>query len=350
MALKDVLKKGSGAPAPADLIIGGIGVDTANKRLYFKADDGTVVPHDKNTPAGNIAATTVQGAINELDTEKAIKGANNDITSLTALSSINGGQLAGLRNRIINGDMRVAQRGVTTTAPIGNVAYTLDRWLVGSNTTTTPVNQSAQASFPYNYMQLSGSAGNTGISIKQRIESVNVRDLAGQTVTLSFYFYNSGGNAPSGSIVINYPTAVDNYTAVTQISSTAITVGVTTKQTLTLTLPAGAYTGLEMVLSVPSCTTGALVFHTVQLEIGSVATTFEQRHYGMELALCQRYYQTARFYVGTVPVQSFYPVQMRGGPSILGGGAGFTNNGYAESLVCSQTTPANQTLTFSVEL
>ena len=71
MALKDVLKKGSGAPAPADLITGGIGVDTVNKRLYFKADDGTVVPHDRNTPAGDIVATTVQGAINELDTEKA---------------------------------------------------------------------------------------------------------------------------------------------------------------------------------------------------------------------------------------------------------------------------------------
>jgi hypothetical protein len=70
MSLSDVIKKGSGMPAPTSLIIGGIGVDTLNKRLYFKAADGTVVPHDINTPAGNIAATTVQGAINELDTEK----------------------------------------------------------------------------------------------------------------------------------------------------------------------------------------------------------------------------------------------------------------------------------------
>jgi len=35
-----------------------------------------------NTPAGNIAATTVQAAINELDVEKAKAGANSDITSL----------------------------------------------------------------------------------------------------------------------------------------------------------------------------------------------------------------------------------------------------------------------------
>ena len=40
-----------------------------------------------NTPAGNIAATTVQAAINELDTEKAKAGANTDITSLGGLTS-----------------------------------------------------------------------------------------------------------------------------------------------------------------------------------------------------------------------------------------------------------------------
>lgn len=76
MSLSDVLKKGSGAPAPGNLIEGGIGIDTLNKRLYFKAADGSVVPHDLNTPAGTIAAITVQAAINELDTEKASLAAN----------------------------------------------------------------------------------------------------------------------------------------------------------------------------------------------------------------------------------------------------------------------------------
>jgi hypothetical protein len=88
MALEDVIKKGSGAPAPADLITGGIGVDTANKRLYFKADDGSVVSHDRNTPAGNIVAITVQGAINELDTEKA------PLASPTFTGTVNSANLA----------------------------------------------------------------------------------------------------------------------------------------------------------------------------------------------------------------------------------------------------------------
>jgi len=45
-----------------------------------------------NTPAGNIAATNVQAAINELDTEKAKSGANSDITSLSGLT----GDITGL--------------------------------------------------------------------------------------------------------------------------------------------------------------------------------------------------------------------------------------------------------------
>lgn len=55
-----------------------------------------------NTPAGGIAAITVQAAINELDTEKAKVGANSDITSLagltTALSIAQGGTGAATAN------------------------------------------------------------------------------------------------------------------------------------------------------------------------------------------------------------------------------------------------------------
>jgi hypothetical protein len=39
-----------------------------------------------NTPSGSIAATNVQAAVNELDTEKAQKGVNNDITDMYALN------------------------------------------------------------------------------------------------------------------------------------------------------------------------------------------------------------------------------------------------------------------------
>lgn len=65
-----------------------------------------------NTPAGNIAATTVQAALNELDAEKAKIGANSDITSLTGLTT----------------PLSVAQGGV------GANTHTLNSLLLGNGT------------------------------------------------------------------------------------------------------------------------------------------------------------------------------------------------------------------------
>lgn len=48
---------------------------------------GITATNIANTPAGGIAATTVQAALNELDTEKAKVGANSDITSLSGLTT-----------------------------------------------------------------------------------------------------------------------------------------------------------------------------------------------------------------------------------------------------------------------
>jgi hypothetical protein len=51
-------------------------------------------------------------------------------------------------------------------------------------------------------------------------------------------------------------------------------------------------------------TNGATFFLTgVQLEVGSVATPFERRQYGQELALCQRYFQKT-FDQATAPAQN----------------------------------------------
>jgi hypothetical protein len=62
----------------------------------------------------------------------------------------------------------------------------------------------------------------------------------------------------------------------------------------------------------------------VQLEVGSVATEFERRPYGMELALCQRYYQTISAamgignYYSSAQIQTLIPhlCTMRSAPSI----------------------------------
>jgi len=169
MALSDVIKKGTGVPPVGSLIVGGIGIDTTNKKLYIKNADNTVTepnldslalkrdiatsyssaevdtiaatkePADAtilksasigttvqghsialdavtgtntgdqtastvpNTPVGNIAATNVQAAINELDTEKVAQtqigtGANQivQLDATAKLPAVDGSQLTNI--------------------------------------------------------------------------------------------------------------------------------------------------------------------------------------------------------------------------------------------------------------
>ena len=80
----------------------------------------------------------------------------------------------------------------------------------------------------------------------------------------------------------------------------------------------------------------------VQLELGSVATPFEHRSYGEELALCHRYYYAFQTVSDTLGQNSFLstaysantmyavidlPVQMRATPSIISGGTWHARKG-----------------------
>jgi hypothetical protein len=62
-----------------------------------------------------------------------------------------------------------------------------------------------------------------------------------------------------------------------------------TRYSTNITIPSAATTGIEIELSVGAQISGTWNIGNVQLEFGSVATPFEQRPIGMELALCQRY-------------------------------------------------------------
>jgi hypothetical protein len=49
MALSDVIKKGVNAPAPGDLIEGGIGIDVAAGKVYIKNNVGAIVQVGQDT-------------------------------------------------------------------------------------------------------------------------------------------------------------------------------------------------------------------------------------------------------------------------------------------------------------
>jgi hypothetical protein len=81
----------------------------------------------------------------------------------------------------------------------------------------------------------------------------------------------------------------------TLIATGTFTVNSTvTRYNANISVPAAATTGIEIVLTVGAQTSGTWTIGNVQLEAGTVATPFERRSYGQELALCQRYYHKVK--------------------------------------------------------
>lgn len=210
---------------------------------------------------------------------------------------------SGYRNRIINGSMGIAQRGTSFSSPASGT-YTLDRWIAqwgGAALTTV-----AQVAGPTGYryaLQVTGTAGNTTAPIVQRIESYNCSDLSGQTVTIQANISVSSAQTVLWQLL--YPSAQDNWSSATLIASGTWSATTTaTVFTATITgLPSGATNGLQLAIAPQNggaFTSGTITITGVQLELGSVATPFEVRSVGTELALCQRYYEKS-YDTGTAP-------------------------------------------------
>jgi hypothetical protein len=201
------------------------------------------------------------------------------------------------RNRFINGDMRVWQRG-TSFSSIGTSTFSADRWFSNYGGTAPTFSRSTDVptGFQYSFSLAGSSTSYHGIG--QRIESLNTADLSGQTVTLSFYAKLSSGTAAGGlNISAGYANSVDNFGSTTEFSGLNITSTISgswTRYSYTFTVPATAATnGFHVIVFCPGATqTFTLLLTGMQLERGSLATPFEFRPIGTELNLCQRYYTT----------------------------------------------------------
>jgi hypothetical protein len=232
------------------------------------------------------------------------------------------------KNKIINGKLDIAQRG-TSFAAVADAAYTLDRWRFG-NTSAAVVTISQQADSPptaefQNSLRVAVTTADTSIAagdflnIRQRIEGFNARDLIGRTFALSFWvrssktgvhciaFFNGAHDRSYiAEYTVNAANTWENKTVT--VSGGLITAGTwdwtngTGLQVCwslaagpTFQAAAGAWqTGSFIATSAQvNCldTIGNIFAITgVQLEVGSVATPFEHRPFGAELALAQRYF------------------------------------------------------------
>jgi hypothetical protein len=223
----------------------------------------------------------------------------------------NGGGVAPFvagKNKVINGDFGVWQRG--TSFAFGSPIYTVDRWQVGTQSNVSGRTVSRQASgltgFQYctRVARDNGNTSTSSIFLTQSIESSNSYQLAGQTVSLSFYA-RSGANYSSPSSRLNaklaWGTGTDQnvltagYTGQTNAIDSLVTL-TTSWQRFTLTGTIGS-TATEIGLLFTSDTVGtagAADYYEItgiQLEAGNVATPFTTATGTIqgELAACQRY-------------------------------------------------------------
>ena len=234
------------------------------------------------------------------------------------------------RNRIINGEMRIDQRNAGASVSITGAPYTLDRWLVLNGTDgacTVQQDTVAPSGFvnSLKYTTTTADASLTGTqasNVQQFIEGLNVSDLgwgtaAAQSITISFWVRSSltgtfGGALRNSNSSRAYPFTYAISSANTWEYKTVSIPGDTTGTWLTnngtgINLifsmgagpdrsgTAGAWnsnnnTGTTGAVSVIGTLNATFYITGVQLEAGSVATPFERRPYGTELALCKRYF------------------------------------------------------------
>ena len=217
----------------------------------------------------------------------------------------------GFRNVLINGAMTVYQRGASSTTSLAS-SFACDRWNNFRGGAVSGITVSRQTAgltgFQYcsRIQRDSGNTATNALYFVQNIESINSIPLAGKQVTLSFWA-RAGANysASSGALrsSVEYATSTDsNYYTIGDGSSTTV---VSQNNTLTTTwqyfsMPATIAASQTQVFVgfkfTPVGTAGAadyIEITGVQLEQNYQPTPFEQRPYGVELGMCQRYYETS---------------------------------------------------------
>jgi hypothetical protein len=251
--------------------------------------------------------------------------------------TLGAGNASSFKNRIINGAMVIDQRnaGAASTIPTAvGAGYTLDRWRYAAPALSKFTVQQNQGSVTLpvgfsNYLGITSSAATTVAAgdvyvMQQYIEGFNTADLGwgtanAKSVNLSFQVYSSltgtfGGSLQNSAQNRSYPFTYSISTANTWTTisitiagdTTGTWIGATNGIGISLTFGLGVgstysgtanawaganYFSATGATSVASTNGATLNITGVQLEVGTVATSFDYRSYGTELALCQRYYQ-----------------------------------------------------------
>ena len=261
---------------------------------------------------------------------------NTDGTCTANITSVNGGQLAN-RNVIINGAALVAQRGDTLSGTTTG-GYATDRFqCVMNETGTLTVSQDSNApsgfskSHRLTQTTAQGSlAANDLTTFRYSVEGFDVQRFKkgtsdAQQFTLSFFVKSVDQSSYPVTYIVELRDPINTRSCCKSYTVTASDVW----QYKTLTFPAdttgtwaasnakaleinwfvaagsnytsgtlstswastvNANRAAGLTANLSANTANRFYLTGVQLEVGSVATDFEHRSFGQELALCQRYF------------------------------------------------------------
>lgn len=308
---------------------------------------------DANKPISTATQTALNGkAASNGDNTQDFNAKNLNVASL------NGGPLAGLRNRIINGDFRIDQRygGAAVSVNASALFYLCDRWSAGGISAAGVLSIqriSGQLPMaPYVLRTTTTTAatpsGNQTYNLQQRIEGFNVADLQwgtanAQAISLSFTVRSSlvgqfSGAIQNGAQNRSYPFTFYVATANTPIRVTMTIPGDTTgawaqDSTCGMLLVfdlGGAGTarstanswqgvtafGVTGSLNLVAIANATLDISEVQVEAGSTPTPFERRPVGMELMFCKRYYEIGEYFAAANYATVPFVVEKRAVPTL----------------------------------
>ena len=307
-------------------------------------NDGTIISKDSNGAVGVTSVVTTTATITTAKVGAAVTISESGIEASgigITCANINGAQIGGRRNMIINGDMNIAQRGTPTAAASYTTAGygACDRWklrAINTDEADFVISQESDAptgsGFSRSLKIKTNTVENTLDSneifhVSQPIEAQDLQHLKNGTssalpVTLSFWVKSY----QTGTYAVNvYKPDTSNR----QITATYTISDSNTWEFKTMTFPGDTsgggitndngtgfqiywllatgtdYTGTTstswdnyanggfangQAVNIMSSTDNYFYLTGVQFEVGSQATAFEHRSYVEELRLCQRYF------------------------------------------------------------
>lgn len=221
------------------------------------------------------------------------------------------------RNILINGDFRVWQR---TTMPTTNNLYGPDRWrlLIGGASAATVAKESTSGNLPATAqfgVRLTPVSGTAKFGIFQPIEASEVFCLRGLPVSLQATINLSNaaisdvraavvafaGTADTGvngdplsawNSAGTNPTLAANYSYLNTPVNLSCPIGAPTQFFFeNLTVPTNANNLGVLIWCDDTSNGGTFSISNVQLEQGAACSELERRHYGLELYLCQRFFE-----------------------------------------------------------